>query len=172
MPKKQKPQFGELPPKYNFVLNPYPSERLSRCPFCGGKTGQRKRPLLIHVDPKHLIALNYTCRYCQQCDLLIAHKDEIEHLLSTLFSQYDPKAIGNEYLIIGTVEKKCWREGLEKPKDISEMLPHASDFKAHYQELRLRQTGWYPKDQEPPIKDPPPSQEWVKGTSRNNVQES
>jgi hypothetical protein len=124
--------------------------------------------LLIHVDPKHLIALNYTCRYCQQCDLLIAHKDEIEHLLSTLFSQYDPKAIGNEYLIIGTVEKKCWREGLEQPKDIAEMLPHASDFKAHYQELRLRQTGWYPKDQEPPIKEPLPSQEWVK----NNVRES
>ena len=64
MPKNQKPQFGELPPKYNFVLNPYPDERLYRCPYCGEKTGQRKHPLLIHIDPSHLIALNYTCRYC------------------------------------------------------------------------------------------------------------
>lgn len=69
------------PPQYNFVLNPYPDERLSRCPFCSNKTGQRKRPLVIHIDPMHLIALNYTCRYCEQCDLLVAHKHEIEHLL-------------------------------------------------------------------------------------------
>jgi hypothetical protein len=121
--KLKNPNSANCRQKYNFVLNPYPSERLSRYPYCGEKTGQRKRPLLIHVDPRHLIALNYTCRYCQQCDLLIAHKDEIEHLLFSLFNQYDPKAIGNEYLVIGTVEKKCWLEGLEQPKDISEMLP-------------------------------------------------
>ncbi|MEA3349937.1 MAG: hypothetical protein U9Q82_04885 [Chloroflexota bacterium] len=108
-------------------------------------------------------------RYCQQCDLLVAHKHEIEHLLYNLFSQYEPKAIGNDYLIIGTMEKKCWREGLKKPKDIAEMLPHASGFKSHYQELRLSQPGWYPKDQEPAIMEPHPHQEWVKGDSRNNV---
>jgi len=48
----------------------------------------------------HLIALNYTCRYCKSCDLLIAHKHEIEHLLTNLFSQIEPETVGNEYLII------------------------------------------------------------------------
>ena len=33
---------------------------------------------MIHIDPDHLIALNKTCRYCTRCDLLIAHRDEIE----------------------------------------------------------------------------------------------
>ena len=47
-----------------------------------------------------------TCRYCKQCDTLICHKDFFEHFLTTFFEQYDPVVIGNEYIIVGTVEKK------------------------------------------------------------------
>ncbi len=163
MPKSERKQEGDLPKKYNFVLNPYPTERLSRCPYCDGKTGQRKVPLLIHIDPVHMIALNYTCRYCKHCDLLIAHKHEVEHLLTNMFSQRDPGAIGNEYLIMGTVEKKAWREGLTQPKAVTEILSsHAHIFKTYYQELRSTRPGWYPADQEPPVMPPPPSTEWVK----------
>jgi hypothetical protein len=158
----KKSQFGGLPPRYSFMLNPYPDQRLSRCPLCEQKNRQRKMPLLIHIDPLHLIALNYTCRYCQDCDLLIAHKHEIEHLLTELFRQYDPGVIGNNYLIIGTVEKSIWREGLEQPKAIAEMLPHASDFATYYKELRLTRPGYYRSDQEPPVMEPPLSQEWIK----------
>src|SRR5919108_5758283 len=107
MVKAKKPQFGELPPRYSFVLNPYPDMRVSRCPYCEHKTGQRKIPLLIHVMPAHFIALNYTCRYCHTCDLLVANKQTIEHLLAVMFSQYEPEAIGNDYLIIGTMEKQA-----------------------------------------------------------------
>jgi hypothetical protein len=82
MAKSRQTPFGELPRKHNFVLNPYPDERVSRCPYCEQKTGQRKVPLFIHIDPHYPIALNYTCRYCKSCDLLIAHKHEIEHLLT------------------------------------------------------------------------------------------
>jgi hypothetical protein len=160
MPKK--PSLGELPPRYNFMLNPYPDQRISRCPLCENKTGQRKLPLLIHVDPAHLIALNYTCRYCPACDLLVGHKHAIEHLLTELFRRMEPEAIGNRYLIIGTVEKGTWREGLTQPKAIVDMLPHASDFADYYQELRVTQPGWYKANQEPPVMEPPPSREWVK----------
>ncbi len=151
-----------MPPNYNFVLNPYPDERLTSCPFCRGKTGQRKLPLLIHVDPLHLIAMNYTSRYCRRCDLLLAHKHEIEHLLHDLFSRVAPEAIGNEYLIIGTVEKAVWRESMKEPKSLQEMLPHVHDFKKYYQELRMTQPGWYPKEMEPLTREPPKSKEWVK----------
>ena len=158
----KKSQFGGLKPKYNFILNPYPDQRIWRCPFCECKTGQRKIPLFIHIDPLDFVALNYTCRYCQDCDLLIAHKHEIEHLLTVLFRQYAPEVIGNDYLIIGTVEKKAWREESKQSKGINEMLPYASDFVAYYKELRLTQPGWYGPNQEPPIMKPPASQEWVK----------
>jgi hypothetical protein len=162
MVKTKKPQIGGLPPRYSFVLNPYPDMRVSRCPYCERKTGQRKIPLLIHVEPMHLIALNYTCRYCQACDLLIAHKHEIEHLLTGMFRQYDPEVVGNDYLILGTVEKATWREGSQQPKAVAEMLPHVSDFAEYYKELRVTRPGWYRADQEPPVMEPPPSQEWVK----------
>jgi hypothetical protein len=162
MAKKKRPQFGALPPMYKFMLNPYPDLRLSRCGICEQRTGQRKRPLLIHIDPRHLIALNYTCRYCRHCDLLIAHKHEIEHLLTNLFHHYAPEVIGNRYLIIGTLEKKAWRDGQKDPKSVPEMRSHAHDFKEYYPELRVTQPGWYPEGQEPPIMEPPPSEEWVK----------
>lgn len=164
MAKVEKSRFGKLAPSYNFVLNPYPSQRFSRCPSCEGKTGQRKLPLHIHIDPMHLLALNYTCRYCKHCDLLIAHKHEIEHLLLEFLSQRDPGAIGNDYLIIGTVGKKAWREGLTKPKTMVETLAYASDFKT-CKELRLSRPGWYRHDQEPLLWEPPPSQEWIRDTS-------
>jgi hypothetical protein len=162
MAKAKQRQLGGLPPKYSFMFNPYPEERVSRCPLCDQKTRQRKIPILIHIYPKHLIALNYTCRYCPDCDLLIAHKHEIEHYLTALFSQQAPDVIGNEYLAIGTVEKSVWREGLKQQQAINNFLPHTSDFATHYEELQITRAGYYQIDRKPPIAVPPPSQEWVK----------
>ncbi len=162
MAKVKQRQLGGLPPKYSFILNPYPDERVSRCPLCDGKTGQRKIPILIHINPQHLIALNYTCRYCPDCDLLIAHKHEIEHYLTGLFIQQAPESIGNDYLAVGTVEKSVWREGLKRNQTINEFLPHTSDFATYYQELQLTRAGYYKVGQKPPVAVPPPSQEWVK----------
>jgi hypothetical protein len=162
MAKVKQRQLGGLPPKYSFMVNPYPDERVSRCPLCDRKTGQGKIPILIHIVPKHLIALNYTCRYCRDCDLLIAHKHQIEHYLTALFSQKAPDAIGNDYLAIGTVEKSVWKEGLKQQQSMSEFLPHASDFATSYDDLQLTRAGYYQADQKPPIAVPPPSQEWVK----------
>lgn len=162
MSRAQKPKFGELVPLYQFSLNPYPDQRFSRCPYCEHKTGQRKLPLFIHVDPNYPIALNYTCRYCKVCDLLIAHKHEIEHLLTTMFRQIDSDAIGNKYLIIGTFEKKAWRENMQSPKKPTEMLSQLHDFNIVNSEIRMTRPGWYGSDQEPPIMEPPPSSEWIK----------
>lgn len=162
MAKSKKPQFGDLPPMYNFIINPYPDQRLWRCPLCERKTGQRKLPLLIHVESNYLIALNYTHRYCRHCDLLIAHKHEIENYLTQMFRDQASELIGNNYLIVGTVEKKAWRDGIKQPKMPDEIIPYTHDFKMVYQELRMTRPGWYAEDQEPPIMEPPPSQYWVK----------
>jgi len=159
---KGREQFGYLPPMYNFSMNPYPELRFSKCPDCQNKTGQRKLPLLVHVDPMNLIALNYTNRYCSRCDMLIGHKHEIEHYLTDTFLEINPEVIGNSYLILGKVEKKAWRENLKQPKPFNEMLQHIHDFKS-YQDLHMTMTGWFPKGQEPPVMEPPPSTEWVKG---------
>jgi hypothetical protein len=94
--------------------------------------------------------------------LLIAHKHEIEHLLTTLFRQLDSDAIGNEYLIIGTVEKKAWRENMQQLKRPNEMISQLHDFKRVNSEIRMTRGGWYGPGQEPPIREPPQSSEWIK----------
>jgi len=68
---KEETRFGDLPPSYNFSLNPYPDMRFTSCPRYQAKAWQRKLPLLIHIDPSVLTALNYTNRYCKRCDLLL-----------------------------------------------------------------------------------------------------
>ena len=153
--------FGALPPRYQFMLNPYPEQRISRCPLCEAKMGQKKIPLLIHVEPRHLIALNYTCRFCQSCELLVGHKLAIEHLLFEMFRLNRPEDIGNRYLIIGTLEKAAWRKGLTESLEISHTRAHTSDFETHLEDMLCTSPGYYREDQEPPIMEPPASDEWV-----------
>ena len=70
-------RLGKQPPRYRFFLNPYTDVRFTLCPQCSRRTRARKLPLVIHVEPQDLVALNKTCRYCGACDLLIAHQDEL-----------------------------------------------------------------------------------------------
>jgi hypothetical protein len=156
-----KKRFGLLPPAYHFALNAYLDMRFTSCPQCRAKTGQRKRPLLIHIDPHTLIALNYTNRYCNRCDLLIAHKHEIEHFLTEMFRRVKPEILGNDYLIIGVVERETWAENMREAMPIEAMRAHISDFKS-YEELRMTMGGWFPAGQEPPVSEPAASTEWVK----------
>jgi hypothetical protein len=151
--------------RYHFVLNPYPDARLSKCPDCGGKTGQRKLPLFIHIDPHYPVALNYTCRYCARCDKLFAHQAEVESLLTQLFTHHAPAAIGNDYLIMGTLERAVWRENMKNPKPPHETLEHLHPFKS-YATLQRSRAGWFPAGQEPPLDIPPPSEHWVKPGAR------
>lgn len=139
----KKPKFGKLPPLYTFILNPYTDVRFTTCPDCGDRTKQRKLPLVIHVDPHHIVALNKTCRYCPNCDLLIAHQDEIEAQLAALFVRHDPSVIGNNYLIFGTLERKAWRESVMHAKLVNEMWDAMHDFKA-YHTIEIVGGGWQP----------------------------
>ncbi len=145
MPKKKETRLGKLPPQYTFILNPYAEYRFTRCPICNQKSKLRKLPLFIHVDPKQPVVLNKTCRYCPDCDLLIAHQDEIESALGQLFDRYDPSAIGNDYLVLGTVERQAWRESMQQPKGIPEMLEHLHDFK-EVRSIEVQPAGWYPDE--------------------------
>ena len=79
-------------------------------------------------------------------NLLIAHQDQIEALLANLFAERDPEVIGNDYVVIGTVERKAWREGMKQPKGIDDMLAHLHDFK-EVLTVEYQPAGWYPADE-------------------------
>ncbi|MCP4415079.1 MAG: hypothetical protein GY805_00555 [Chloroflexi bacterium] len=43
--------------------------------------------------------------------------------------QVDPTLIGNEYLIVGTVERKGWRESRKQPGNYDVIFDNMHDFK-------------------------------------------
>jgi hypothetical protein len=101
-----------LPPRHSFALNPHKEWRCTRCPQCETRTRLRKFALLIGVAEYGLMVLGKTCSYCPPCDFIIAHKNELEALLAAGFSIHEPEVIGNDYYVIGTVERKTWRRGM------------------------------------------------------------
>jgi hypothetical protein len=122
--------FGKQPPQYKFILNPYVDARFTSCPKCNRKMGQRKLPLVIHVRPDHVIALNKTCRYCSHCDLLIAHQDELAAMLAAMFPRPGMALLPEEdYLVLGTLDRKQWKQGQEKPPPLADLQEYLHDFK-------------------------------------------
>ncbi len=139
-----KTQIGKLPPRYSFLLNQHPDERLSKCPECHRPTHLRKFALLVHVDGWGLMALGKTCRYCTRCEVIIAHQDELEAELANQFSSVAPEVIGNNYIALGTVDRRIWQRGLQGSGSLlEEALKHTADFKQHL-ELKVEPGGWYP----------------------------
>jgi hypothetical protein len=133
MARKSRPQgeprrLGKQPPRYRFFLNPYADVRFTTCPQCGGKMRVRKLPLVIHIDPMQLVALNKTCRYCPPCDLLIAHQDQIEAFLAAFFGEQQPEIVGNDYLVVGTTDRADWLRGVRSSLSTQEALDALHDF--------------------------------------------
>lgn len=107
---KKRDTLIKLPKQHKFFLNPYQNERFTRCPKCGRRTLIRKFPFAIHIDPMTLLTLNMSGPYCPACDLIILHQDKVESLLTATFAELDPSIIGNDYLIMGVVERAYWRK--------------------------------------------------------------
>lgn len=146
------PTLGKLPPRYKVIINSYSDVRLSRCPLCQKLTHARKFALFVHVDDWGPFVLGKTCRYCTPCELIMIHKDEFEWELADKFQQLSPKAIGNDYLVVGTVEMKTWRAGLNGISPvIEEILEHLSDFKSR---LDLKVSGGWGRADETPAANP------------------
>lgn len=138
---RRKPTIGKLPPRYLFILNPHASLRLSKCPRCEKLTHPRKFPLLIHIDQWGPAVLGKTCRYCSRCELIIAHQNELERELEILLSKHAPQALGNEYLVFGTMERKHWKRGLESGEGVRNAFAHVADFK-DVLKLQVDWGGW------------------------------
>jgi hypothetical protein len=124
------PRLGKQPRRYHFVLNPYTDVRFTTCPRCHALTRLRKVPLVIHVDPLNPLALNKTCRYCPACDLLIVHQDELEAVMAAAFAERAPEVIGNDYLVIGTLDRPDWLRGTKSLLSIAEMIEALHDFRS------------------------------------------
>ncbi len=134
--KKTTTQLGKQPPQYRFFLNPYEDVRFTKCPQCDNKMHQRKLPLVIHVDPMQILSLNN--------DLLIAHQDDLEHFLASFFTEQMPEVVGNDYLVLGTLDKPEWKRGTQQKMTLQEMLEALHDFK---EVVTFKLTGGWVRDE-------------------------
>jgi len=125
----KKRTLGNLPSQHNFFLNPYEDSRFTRCPQCREKTKIRKRPFVVHVDSAILMTINMSSPYCPDCDLIILHQNDLEHLLVAKFSEYDPSIIGNNYLVVGTLKRTYFHKANKQGGTYGEFFDSLHDFK-------------------------------------------
>jgi hypothetical protein len=132
-------RLGALLPRYAFVLNPHVDTKFTKCPRCETKTSLRKLSLVIHVEGSGLVIVGKTCRLCLRCDMLIAHKAEIDELLRTRVTASAP-----EYFVLGTTERRTYRRGLAGRATLDDVVAHMADFKSYWK-VDVTPAGWYPK---------------------------
>lgn len=128
------------PTRFYFFLSPYPDMAFMRCPKCEGKTKQRKLPLVIHIEPNTLCALNKTCRVCPACELLIARQSQIDSLLTQMAVAPQSVIEEHKYLIVGTLDRKDWLVGQEGHWPAHEAVERIWLFKNHW-DFEIR-GGW------------------------------
>ena len=128
--------------RHYFFLNPYKDDAFTKCPKCESTTLLRKFPLVIHIKPRQVLILNKKCRYCARCDLIIARKPVVESLMAAICEERNPEIVGNDYLIMGTLEKRDWRARNSFDNDV-DTLERTYVFKGVW-DFESVHFGWYP----------------------------
>jgi hypothetical protein len=133
-------RLGALPPRYAFILNPHADCGFTKCPRCGTRTNVRKLSLVIHVEGFGLVLLGKTCRLCLRCETLMAHKAELDKLISAAIN-----VPGQAYVVLGTIDRRVYRRGLSGRASLDDVKAHMADFKSYWK-VEVTPAGWYPKD--------------------------
>ncbi len=61
--------------------------------------------------------------------------------------EQEPEVIGNDYLVIGTLEKAVWKQGTQQHMTMQEMLGALHDFK---EVVTFKVTGGWMRDEAKP----------------------
>lgn len=133
-------RLGAQPPRYAFVLNPHADAGFTRCPRCETKTNLRKLSLVIHIEGFGLVLLGKSCRLCLRCETLVAHKVDLDKLIGAVVRGPIP-----DYVVLGTADRRTYRQGLAGAASIEDVREHMADFKSYWQ-VDFTPAGWYPKN--------------------------
>lgn len=117
------PAPAELDEGPGIFLNPYVDAAFSRCPHCGTPTKVRKVYLVILVGQDKIdLVLNKLCRLCEPCNVLIVRQFELEDLMAYALEASHPEAIGQEYSILGTLDRADGRRVAKGELDVPWVL--------------------------------------------------
>jgi hypothetical protein len=68
----------------------------------------------------------------------------VEHFLASFFIEQKPEVVGNDYLVVGTLERATWKRGTQQPMILQEMLEALHDFK---EVVTFKLTGGWVRDE-------------------------
>ena len=90
----------------------------------------------------------------------MVHQAELEDELFRAFTRINPALIGNDYLVLGTVDFKTWKKCVEQGGTFEDVLAVTVGFKK-YSELSYDPGGWHLPGSPPRIIPPtPPDTAW------------
>lgn len=97
--------------RHRFFLNPHGDRAFARCPVCEMKMKIRKPTLVIQIDPMQLLLMSKECRYCPDCDLIVADQRGVESVMMSRLRDENPKAVLGTYRVRGTLDPAERLEG-------------------------------------------------------------
>lgn len=97
--------------RHRFFLNPRRDKTYARCPVCGTRTNFRSFFLVVRIDPGQLLLASKPCRYCSECDLIIAAKRELDAVVADGLGRQEARRTGEGYSVTGTLDEADWLEG-------------------------------------------------------------
>lgn len=147
MPEQSKEYKVEPKKRYYFFLNPYEEYAFTKCPKCEGKTKLKKIPLVIHIEPRQLFVMNKQCRYCPNCELIITKKTEVEAFLAASLKDVNPEIVGNEYFVLGTVDRDDWKQA-KKGEFLSDEVAKRTYIFKEVLNFKVIPAGWYFPDKD------------------------
>ncbi|MBU1130468.1 hypothetical protein KKE45_04080, partial [Patescibacteria group bacterium] len=90
-----------------------------------------------------ILNINKTCRYCPQCELIIAKQHEIDEIIMQFLGLR--KLSKEAYMVVGTQDKKAYLAGVGKGLIKESPFAGVSVFKDVW-EFDIKPAGWYPKE--------------------------
>jgi hypothetical protein len=102
----------------------------------------RKLPLVVHVgdpDTPRLALFNTTCRLCVLCETLIVGRGELERVI--MRAGVGATVHARDYVVLGTIDRRAWRQGLAGGVQLLNVREHMADFKK-YQKVDVVPAHW------------------------------
>jgi hypothetical protein len=105
---------------------------------------------MIHYEDKsagyhQLFSMNKTCRFCPDCQMIIAKKTEVDEWMGNVMNQLKRRFDPANYFIFGTMDRNDWKAGKTSPPKPAEILDKVLQFK-DVVSYEVRPAGWYYDD--------------------------
>ncbi len=124
---------GMLPPQYRFSFHCGRKDGEIRCPACNGATHPHPLPLAVYLDAERTVSVDTMCRYCRDCDLITAYREDVDAGLAEHFHMNDPSSdssvAGPPYLVLGTFDQAALSLRCGTPISLHETTSYLHDFK-------------------------------------------